>query len=164
MFGIDTAFYVMMIASLVATAASTAYSMNQQQQAAKQAEYNAEAQAEAIAMEQRRKAEETAENIRRQASEDKRFRAAQLAEISGMGIVPTVGTPLDLLADTAVKQQRNLADLDYGNAVNQWQLGAERQSVLATGRAEARNYRSQAGATLLAGIAKTTGSVASMGA
>ena len=150
------------VASVAASAAGAAVSYSAQQTAAKQSELNAKAQSDAIHQEQVRQQQVTAENMRRQAAQDKRFRSAQLAQMSGQGIVPTAGTPLDILADTAVEQQRHMQDQAYQSDVTQRELAYQSSSTLQMGRISADQQRSAAGATLLSGLASAAGSAYGM--
>jgi hypothetical protein len=154
--GLETA-TVVAIASVVSSAASAAYGAYASNQAAKQEEMNAQAQADALRMEQTRKNQELAENMKRQAVANKRFRATQAAEMSGMNINPTVGTPLDFSIDTVIAQNRELQSMVYDGELTQRELAYGAQSALAMGDQKASNYRMQAGATILSGASSALG-------
>lgn len=144
--------------SVAATATGTALSYMQGQQAAKQSELNAQAQARALQMEQERKTAELAENRRRLSIQSRRERAALASQEAGTGFMSSTGSPLAILSDTLQTQQRRTADMAEQTQLGIWQLGTERQSILAEGSARARMQRQQAGAGLLSGIASTAGS------
>lgn len=135
-----------------ASIAGTALSYTSSQQAAKQSELNAEAQARALQAEQERKNAELSENRRRLAVQSRRERAQQLAAEAGSGFISSSGSPLAILSDTLSQQQRRTADMAEQTQLGIWQLGTERTTILAEGSSRARNYRSQAGASLLSGI------------
>ncbi len=148
-YGLDVATYAYIVSAAV-TAVSTYASYSAAQTQAKQSELNAKAQADALGAEAQQKAAESAEAARRKALEQRRFRSTQLAEISGQGIQLT-GTPLDILANTAVQQQQELSDVAYGRDMEQRSLAYQGQNALALGSQQSAAAKSQAGATLLSG-------------
>jgi hypothetical protein len=152
-FGFDDLIY---IALALSTVASTYASYSAAQTQAKQSELNAKAQADALGAEAQQKAAESAEAARRKALEQRRFRSTQLAEISGQGIQLT-GTPLDILANTAVQQQQELSDVAYGRDMEQRSLAYQGQNALALGSQQSAAAKSQAGATLLSGASSLVG-------
>lgn len=152
-FGFDDLIY---IALALSTVASTYASYSAAQTQSKQSELNAKAQADALGAEAQQKAAESAEAARRKAKEQQRFRATQLAEISGQGIQLT-GTPLDILANTAVQQQQELSDVAYGRDMEQRALAFQGQNALAIGSQQSSAAKSQAGATLLSGASSLVG-------
>ena len=154
-YGLDVATYAFIV-SAAATAVSTYASYSAAQTQAKQSELNAKAQANALGAEAQQKAAEAAEAARRKALEQRRFRATQLAEISGQGIQLT-GTPLDILANTAVQQQQELSDVAYGRDMEQRALAYQGQNALARGSQQSAAAKSQAGATLLSGASSLVG-------
>jgi hypothetical protein len=154
-YGLDVATYAYIV-SAAATAVSTYASYSAAQTQAKQSELNAKAQANALGAEAQQKAAEAAEAARRKALEQRRFRATQLAEISGQGIQLT-GTPLDILANTAVQQQQELSDVAYGRDMEQRSLAYQGQNALALGSQQSAAAKSQAGATLLSGASSLVG-------
>lgn len=139
--------------SLAAGAAGSALSYQQSQTAAKQTELNAKAQQQAIDSENARKAQEQAENQRRLATQGRRERAAQLADIVGTGFMPNTGTPLALMADTIAAQSTRMADYSTEAGLEQSRLKSQGISILAEGRSSAAMQRSQAGASLISGLA-----------
>lgn len=144
------------IALALSTVASTYASYSAAKTAEKQSELNAKAQADALGAEAQQKAAESAEAARRKALEQRRFRSTQLAEISGQGIQLT-GTPLDILANTAVQQQQELSDVAYGRDMEQRSLAYQGQNALALGSQQSAAAKSQAGATLLSGASSLVG-------
>jgi len=152
----------MSIVSTVASIAGSVVSYQQQKQAAKQTELNAEAQNKALAMEQRRKAAELAENQRRLAQQQRREQAAQFAALANTGFVATTGTPLEIMADTLEAQQRDLGDLTADGNLEQWRLGYQGQSLMQEARSSASLMRQQAGASLITGLAGAASSAVSM--
>lgn len=144
------------IALVLSTVASTYASYSAAKTAEKQSELNAKAQADALGAEAQQKAAESAEAARRKALEQRRFRATQLAEISGQGVQLT-GTPLDILANTAVQQQQELSDVAYGRDMEQRSLAYQGQNALALGSQQSAAAKSQAGATLLSGASSLVG-------
>jgi hypothetical protein len=153
--------------AMALAAASTAVSYASAQQQTKAANRNAQAQAEQArlnALGQQKQidaqaaqtANETAEARRRMALDQQRFRSSQLAAMSGQGI-QLVGTPLDILANTAVQQQQELNDAAYNRDVTMRNLAYERENALALGQVNVNNALMQqregpsAGATLLSG-------------
>ena len=154
-YGLDVATYAFIV-SAAATAVSTYASYSAAQTQAKQSELNAKAQANALGAEAQQKAAEAAEAARRKALEQRRFRATQLAEISGQGIQLT-GTPLDILANTAVQQQQELSDVAYGRDMEQRSRAYQGQNALALGSQQSAAAKSQAGATLLSGASSLVG-------
>lgn len=153
---VDDAFYIYLALAAITTAASTYASYSAAKTAEKQSELNAKAQSDALAAEAQQKAAESAEAARRKALEQRRFRATQLAEISGQGIQLT-GTPLDILANTAVQQQQELSDVAYGRDMEQRSLAYQGQNALALGSQQSAAAKSQAGATLLSGASSLVG-------
>lgn len=139
--------------SAVASTAGAVVSYQQAQTAAKQTEYNAQAQADAIAAEQKRKAAEMAENQRRLALQGRRERATQLAAQVESGFVTSTGTPLAIMADTIVAQSRRMGDYSTEAGLAQARLGAQGSTILQEGRSQAGMMRSQAGASLVSGLA-----------
>lgn len=154
-YGLDVATYAYIVTA-AATAVSTYASYSAAQTQAKQSELNAKAQADALGAEAQQKAAESAEAARRKALEQRRFRSTQLAEISGQGIQLT-GTPLDILANTAVQQQQELSDVAYGRDMEQRSLAYQGQNALALGSQQSAAAKSQAGATLLSGASSLVG-------
>jgi hypothetical protein len=154
-YGLDVATYAYIVSAAV-TAVSTYASYSAAQTQAKQSELNAKAQADALGAEAQQKAAESAEAARRKALEQRRFRSTQLAEISGQGIQLT-GTPLDILANTAVQQQQELSDVAYGRDMEQRSLAYQGQNALALGSQQSAAAKSQAGATLLSGASSLVG-------
>lgn len=152
-FGFDDLIYVVLALS---TAASTYASYSASQTQAKQSKLNAQAQADALAAEAAQKAAETDAATRRKMIDQHRFRATQLAEISGQGIQLT-GTPLDILVNTATSQQQELIDISYGRDMEQRALAFQGQNALALGSQQAAAAKSQAGATLLSGASSLAG-------
>jgi hypothetical protein len=161
------------IIALALSAASTAasfYSAQQQTKAAnenaraqaEQARLNAEAAAKAKDVEAAQQANELSERQRRTMLEQKRFRATQLADMSGQGIAIT-GTPLDILANTAVQQQQELHDASYQRDTIMRNLAYEKESALAMGRVNANNALMgmqrgpSLGATILSGASQMAG-------
>lgn len=155
---LGTAATLSLYASLAATAASGYISYASSQTAAKQAEYNAQAQADAISADQRRQAAENEENRRRAVQEQRRFRAQQLAAMSGSGAMIGTGSSLALEADTWAKQQTELADQQRVNDLAQNQLAFQRRSTLAIGAAEAGQIRSNATGQAISSLASTASS------
>lgn len=153
---VDDVFYIYLALAAITTAASTYASYSAAKTAEKQSELNAKAQADALGAEAAQKAAESAEAARRKALEQRRFRATQLAEISGQGIQLT-GTPLDILANTAVQQQQELSDVAYGRDLEQRSLAYQGQNALALGSQQSAAARSEAGATLLSGASSLAG-------
>lgn len=143
--------------SIAATATGAALSYSQGQQAAKQSELNAAAQARALQQEQDRKNAELKENRKRLSIQSKRERAQLLAQEAGTGFVTSSGSPLAIMADTLETQQRRTSDMTEQTQLGIWQLGTERQSILAEGSSRAKRLRSEAGASLLSGVANTAG-------
>lgn len=161
------------ILALTATAASTAVSYLAASSQAKTANANAEAQAEqarlngiaqakAKDMEAAQRAAEIADQNRRTIDQQRRFRSTQLAEISGQGIA-LAGTPLDILANTAVTQQQELNDASYNRDTTMRNLAYESESALAMGQQGANSALAQRqqgpslGATLLSGATSLAG-------
>jgi hypothetical protein len=134
--------------------------------AAEQARLNAIAQQKQIDAQAAQTANETAEARRRMALDQQRFRSAQLAGLSGQGI-QLAGSPLEILANTAVQQQQELNDAAYQNDVTRRNLAFERENALSLGQVNANNALMQrqqgpsAGATLLSGAASAYGAYAS---
>lgn len=160
LFWIDDA--ILAYIAIAATIGSTYASYSASQQQAKQSQSNAQAQAAAAAAQAQQQQNETADQMRRKAIEQQRFRSTQLAELSGQGI-QIAGTPLDILANTAVTQQQELNDMSYLNDTAQRSLGYQQANALAMGSQQAAGYKAQAGATLLSGAAGLFGSAASLG-
>jgi len=154
-YGLDVATYAY-IASTALAAVGTYASYSASQQQAKQSKLNAQAQSDAMAAEAAQKAAETDAATRRKMLDQQRFRATQLAEISGQGIQVT-GTPLDILANTAAQQQQELIDISYGRDMEQRALAFQGQNALALGSQQSAAAKSQAGATLLSGAASLAG-------
>jgi hypothetical protein len=142
-------------AAEVAGIAGTALSYNASMQQEQQSKLNAGAQAQAISQEQARQSAETQQAQLRTAQNQRRFRATQENQLSGNGLISNSGSPLDILADTYTSQQRELHDIVYQNATNQWQLGAQSSADIAQGNSQARAIQTQAGATLLSSTAST---------
>jgi len=130
--------------------------------AAEQARLNAIAQQKQIDAQAAQTANETAEARRRMALDQQRFRSAQLAGLSGQGI-QIAGSPLEILANTAVQQQQELNDAAYQNDVTRRNLAFERENAFALGQVNANNalmgmqQGPSAGATLLSGAASAYG-------
>lgn len=122
--------------------------------AAEQARLNALAQQKQIDAQAAQTANETAEARRRMALDQQRARSTQLAAMSGQGIQIT-GTPLDILANTAVQQQQELNDAAYQRDVTMRNFAYERENALALGQVNVNNALMQKqqgpslGATLL---------------
>lgn len=153
--GLTTAGYIALYASLAASAAGAVLSSNSQRQQAKQTELNAEAQGDAIAMEQKRKAAETAENMRRLSVQERREKATQFSALASSGVTATTGTPLAIMADTLTAQQQRRGDLASQGSLTDWQLKTRRGTLLQEASSTASNLRSQAGASLVSGLANT---------
>lgn len=151
--GLETA---LAIGAIAATATGTVMSYQSQRQAARQTELNAEAQAAAIAAENKRKAAEQAENVRRLAMQSRRERADQLADIAGSGFVTSTGTPLAIMADTIEQQSRRLSDVTYQSELERSQLAGTGQSILQEGRSSSRAIRAGATGGLITGLAGAT--------
>ena len=156
--GLETATIIAIAAgaSAAASGAGAVMSYQSQRNAARQTELNAEAQAAAIAAENKRKAAEQAENVRRLALQSKRERADQLADIAGSGFLTTTGTPLAIMADTIEQQSRRLSDVTYQSALEQNQLAGTGQSILQEGRSAGRAMRAGATGGLITGLAGAT--------
>lgn len=150
--GLETGTIIALI-GVAASAAGSAVSYQQSQTAAKQSEMNARAQKDAIDAENARKALEQSENQRRLATQGRRERAAQLADIVGTGFMPNTGTPLALMADTIQAQSTRMADYSTETNLEQSRLRSQGTSILAEGRSSAAMQRSQAGASLISGLA-----------
>jgi len=126
------------------------------QAAAEQARLNAIAQQKQIDAQAAQTANETAEARRRMALDQQRARSTQLAAMSGQGIQIT-GTPLEILANTAVQQQQELNDAAYQRDVTMRNFAYERENALALGQVNVNNALMQQregpslGATLLSG-------------
>ena len=69
----------------------------------------------------------------------------------------TTGTPLSIVADTLQAQSLEMADLTLTGRLNQWQLGNQRQTILAEGRSQAGAIRGAAGASLVGNLGATAG-------
>lgn len=149
--------YIITAVSVAASATGSVLSYQASQEQAKQSEMNAEAQAKALAIEQKRKAAELAENQRRLSLNQRRERAQQLSALSGTGLATTTGTPLSIVADTLQSQSMQMADMTLTGGLNQWQLGNQRQTLLAEGRSQAGAIRGAAGASLVGNLASTAG-------
>lgn len=165
------------IVSAIVAGASTyaSYATAQQQtkianrnaeQAAEQARLNAIAQQKQIDAQAAQTANETAEARRRMALDQQRARSTQLAAMSGQGIQIT-GTPLEILANTAVQQQQELNDAAYQRDVTMRNFAYERENALALGQVNTNNALMQKqqgpslGATLLSG---TSSAISAYGA
>lgn len=126
------------------------------QAAAEQARLNAAAQQKQIDVQAAQTANETAESRRRQALDQKRFRSSQLAAMGAQGIQLT-GSPLEILANTAVQQQQEMNDAAYQRDVTMRNFAYERENALAIGGANSNAALMQqqqgpsVGATLLSG-------------
>lgn len=156
--GLDPLTITAIFAGVSAATAGTGAVMSyqSQRQAARQTELNAEAQAAAIAAENKRKAAEQAENVRRLAMQSKRERADQLADIAGSGFMTSTGTPLAIMADTIEQQSRRLSDVTYQSELERSQLTGTGQSILQEGRSSSRAIRAGASAGLITGLAGAT--------
>jgi hypothetical protein len=149
-------------ASYATAQQQTKVANNNAEAAAEQARLNAIAQQKQIDAQAAQTANETEEARRRMALDQRRFRAAQLNEMTGQGIQLT-GTPLEILANTAVQQQQELNDAAYQNDVTRRNLAFERENALSLGQVNANNALMQrqqgpsAGATLLSGAASAYG-------
>jgi uncharacterized protein YlxW (UPF0749 family) len=108
-------------ASYATAQQQTKVANNNAEAAAEQARLNAIAQQKQIDAQAAQTANETEEARRRMALDQRRFRAAQLNEMTGQGIQLT-GTPLEILANTAVQQQQELNDAAYQNDVTRRNL------------------------------------------
>lgn len=153
--GLETGAVIALVSaglSAVGGGVSAVMSHNAQKDAAKQAEMNAEAQRDAVLQERQRKEAENAENQRRLAVQERRERATQAAAMAETGLVTTTGTPLAITADTMASQQQRRGDLLTSGRLDTWQLDAQGNAIWQEGRNQARNLRSQAGATLLTGL------------
>ena len=150
------------IASVAASAAGSVISYQQSKTAARQTELNAQAQKEAIDAENARKAAEMAENQKRLATQGRRERAAQLADVVGSGVMPNTGTPLALMADTIAAQSQRMGDYSTEERLQQSRLASQGTSILAEGRSSAAMQRGQAGAALISGLASTASSAYGM--
>lgn len=150
-YGLDVATYAA-IASAVVGAAGTAYSYYQSNQQQKSIEAQGKANADAIAAEQARKNAEAAENMRRKAIEQKRFRASQAVDLVDSGFDTSTGTPLAIMADTIMAQQRELGDMGYVAANEQARLGWERTQALYGASQQSRAQGMQGTASLISGV------------
>lgn len=152
---------IAMFSTLAATVASTVMSVDASRKAAKQSELNAEAQSEALMQERQRKQLEFEENQRRLATDQKRFRSQQLAQLANNGFVLGVGTSLEIEADTWKQQQTQLNDQSYGNQLTKDQLQYQAGTALSMGQNEAAGYRRQAVGQAIQGIGNVIGQVGS---
>jgi hypothetical protein len=162
--GLEASTIVAIVSALASAGATYAsYATAQQQtkianrnaqQAAEQARLNAIGQQKQIDAQAAQTANETAEARRRMALDQQRVRSAQLASMSGQGIQIT-GTPLEILANTAVQQQQELNDAAYQRDVTMRNFAYERENALALGQVNVNNALMQKqqgpslGATLL---------------
>lgn len=150
--GIET---VVAIVAVAASAAGTYVSYSASQQQAKQSKMNAQAQADALGSEQQRQQLETQQAQQRKVMEQRRFTAMQESALSDTGFIGTTGSPLDILADTHVAQQRELADMGYQRDVVSRQLGSQATAAVSQGNSQASAIQGQAGATLLSNAGST---------
>jgi hypothetical protein len=164
--GLETGVIIGIVSALASAGATYAsYATAQQQtkvanqnaqQAAEQARLNAIGQQKQIDAQAAQTANETAEARRRMALDQQRARSTQLASMSGQGIQIT-GTPLEILANTAVQQQQELNDAAYQRDVTMRNFAYERENALALGQVNTNNALMQQregpslGATLLSG-------------
>lgn len=160
------------IGTILTIASSYANYASQQQQtkvanrnaeaAAEQARLNAIGQQKQIDAQAAQTANETAEARRRMALDQQRARSTQLAAMSGQGIQIT-GTPLEILANTAVQQQQELNDAAYQRDVTMRNLAYERENALALGQVNTNNalMQKQQGPSLGATLLSAASSVAS---
>lgn len=153
---------VLTVASLAATAAGTTIGVMESRSAAKQAEMNAEAEAKALQTEEARKRAELAENTRRQAFEQRRFRSTQIAALANSGFLTGTGTALEIEADTWAQQNRELADMTYLNTLERRKLNFAANQALLGGQQAARQYRGQALGTALGGFASIASDAAKL--
>jgi hypothetical protein len=144
---------ILLLIAAGSAAASTYANYSAAQTQAKQSKLNAQAQADALAAEAAQKANETAVATRRKMEDQRRFRSSQLAAISGQG-VQVSGTPLDILANTAVKQQQELQDISYGADTERRSYTYAAQNALAIGAQQASQIKTQANATLLSNLSQ----------
>lgn len=146
--------------SVIGTAAATTTQVIQTRNAAKQAELNAEAEAQALNREAQRQQIEFEENQRRLARQQKAFRSSQLARIAESGFLTGTGTALDLEADTWAQQQRELADQQYVQSVQQQSLQYKAGTALELGRQQSSMLRSQTLGTVAGGVGSIAGTLA----
>ena len=144
---------IILAIAAISAAASTYANYSAAQTQAKQSKLNAQAQADALAAEAAQKANETAVATRRKMEDQRRFRSSQLAAISGQGLQVS-GTPLDILANTAVKQQQELQDISYGADTERRGYTYAAQNALAMGAQQSSQAKAQANATLLSGFSQ----------
>ena len=145
------------IAYIAVSAAGAYISYDSAQTASKQAEYNAEAQANAIGEERKRQALEEDENRRRAVVEQRRFRAQQLAAMSGNGAMLGTGTSLAIEADTWAKQQTELADQQRMAELSQRSLAFQQANTLAMGGQQAAALRREGTGAAISGLASAAG-------
>jgi hypothetical protein len=145
------------IIGAVAALASTYISYDAAQTAAKQSEMNAQAQADAIGEERKRQALEEDENRRRAVVEQRRFRAQQLAAMSGNGAMLGTGTSLAIEADTWAKQQTELADQQRMAELSQRSLAFQQANTLAMGGQQAAALRREGTGAAISGLASAAG-------
>lgn len=151
---------ILAIAAIAATASTYAsYSASQTQ--AKQFKLNAQAEADALASEAAQKANETAVETRRKMEDQRRFRSSQLAAMSGQGI-QIAGTPLDILANTAVQQQQELQDISYSLDAEQRSYDYKAKNALAIGAQKASQTKAAANATLLSNVSQMASMASNM--
>lgn len=143
------------IASAVVGAAGTAYSFYASSQQQKKVKKQGEMNNAAIGAEQQRKAAEMAENMRRKAIEQKRFRASQSVDLVASGFDTSTGTPLAIMADTITAQQREVADMGYAGDTQSARLGWEGQQALFGASNQAAGMRQEQTAGLISGIGNT---------
>lgn len=146
------------IASAVVGAAGTAYSYYAAEQQKGEVRKQGEANANAIAAEQQRKAAELAENQRRKALEQRRFRASQAAQLSSTGLQMDTGSPLAIMADTFTAQSRELSDMQYAGDTQSRSLGWERSQALSGASQQARAIGTQQVSGLISGVASAANS------
>lgn len=145
------------VIGIAASAAGSYISYDSAQTASKQAEYNAEAQANAIGEERKRQALEEDENRRRAVVEQRRFRAQQLAAMSGNGAMLGTGTSLAIEADTWAKQQTELADQQRMAELSQRSLAFQQANTLAMGGQQADALRREGTGAAISGLASAAG-------
>ena len=149
------------IVSALASAGATYASYSASQTQAKQFKLNAQAEANALASEAAQKANETAVETRRKMEDQRRFRSSQLAAMSGQGI-QIAGTPLDILANTAVQQQQELQDISYSLDAEQRSYDYKAKNALAIGAQKASQTKAAANATLLSNVSQMASMASSM--
>ena len=117
--------------------------------------------AKAIENEAAARSAQTQENIRRKATEGDRLIAQQRAGYAGAGVLDSTGTPLAVLAETAMNIELQKADLHYENSVNRQKSLFEAQLEKFKGASQSAaaqaNYSLSVEASKLRGIAARIG-------